>query len=211
MSELKCQEEYEQESFRDLLSLTKNMDIEPKRNQLCYCMSGEKYKKCCMEKEKEPVSNLVKLKGFYLVPDTDPRVFQCGMTDEDYNIAADCYDVILTGELEEDPEAVELLTTLLEKYPSHSALNSVQALGCLMKGEECAFEDAIKRNLEKFPDSKMNQLLLKYHEYESYAKRFFPSFGKDVKDLPPESPELHDTSDEQVPLTEFLFALSTNI
>ena len=212
MSELKCQEEVDDELFRDLLSLTKNMDIEPKRNELCYCMSGKKYKKCCMDKEKQSDAEFVELKEFYLAPDVAPEVFQYDMSDEDYHVGADCYEMLLTGDVEEDPEAIELLSELLEKYPTHPVLHNVQALRYLMKGENEAFEKTIQRNLEEFPDSRMNHLLLKYHEYDSYASRFFPQIEKKVEEVLPQDPELKKTYDEErVPLTEFLLTLSLQI
>ena len=212
MNEVKYEEEFDEESLRDLLSLTKNMDVEPKRNELCYCMSGKKYKKCCMDKESQSDTKAVELKDFYLIPDTSSEVFQYDMSDEDYNIAADCYELLLTEGIEEDPEAIECLDTLLKKYPDHPALNTAQALRCLMNEENEVFEKTIKRNLEKFPDDKINRLLLKYHEYDLYANQFFPKIGKATEKIFPEGLDLKDTYDkEQVLLTEFLLAISLQI
>ncbi len=43
----------DEESLTELL---KDLDIEliPKRNELCYCGSREKYKYCCLEKDQKP-------------------------------------------------------------------------------------------------------------------------------------------------------------
>jgi len=134
------------------------------------------------------------------------------MNNEDYLVAADCYELILTGEVEEDPEAIELLDELLEKYPTHPVLHTAQVLRYLENEENEAFERGIKKNMKRFPDSKMNYLLSKYHEYDSYANRFFSSVGKQIKEKPPLDPELKKTYDEErVPLTEFLLTLSLQI
>ncbi len=215
MSEVQCEEEFEEfdeETIRDLLSMTKSMDVEPNRNDLCYCMSGKKYKKCCMGKENQSDIKSVELKGFYLIPDTDPEVFQYGMSDEDYNIAADCYELLLTGGIEEDTEAIEFLNTLIKKYPDHSILNSMTALRYLVRGEKDACKEAIEDNLKKFPDNKISRLLLKFCEYESYTSQFFPKIGETIEKAPPQDADLTEAYEkEQISLTEFLLTLSLQI
>lgn len=204
------QEEFDEESFKDLLSLLKNVDIEPQRNELCYCMSGKKYKKCCMDKEKEFNIEFVESRGFDLAPDMARKVFQYDMSDEDYYIAADCYELLLVGE--EDLEATELLDGLLEKYPKHPILHAAQALRYLVDGEMEVFENKVKQNLKKFPDSTINRLLEKYHECDVYASRFFSTIEKKLKEAPPEGLDFKNTyGKKEVPLTEFLLTLSLKI
>lgn len=212
MSELKNHEKCDDELFKDLLSLTKNMSIEPGRNDLCYCMSGKKYKKCCADKERRSESNLLEMKEFYLAPDTAPEVFQYDMSDADYFVAADCYEQLLTGEVETDSESVEILDSLLEKYSTHPALNIAQAVRYLMKGENKAFEKVIQRNLEKFPNDRINHLLLKFYEYDSYATQCLTQTGKKTKEAPLADTELkHAYDKEQMTQTELLLTFSLQI
>ena len=195
-----------------ILSLTEHLDIEPKRNELCYCMSGKKYKKCCIDNEKISETSGIESKGFYLIPDTDSEVFQYDMNDEDYNIAADSYDVILMGGAKEDLDDIDILNTLLEKHPDHPVLNTAQALIHLTRGDKKAFTKVAKINLKKFPDNKINHLLLKYHKYESLAKEIISNFQGKVEKHWTEDLSLKETYDkEKVCLSEFLLTFSLQI
>ncbi len=212
MKRVEDKKEFDEEPLKRLLSLTKNMPIEPKRNELCYCMSGKKYKKCCVDKEEQSVPEYIALKELQLVPDTAREVFQYDMCDEDYHIAVECYELLLTGGFEDDPEAKELLDSLLEKYPTHPALNTVQALRHLIKGEDMAFEKAMSKNIKNFPDSNFVYLLSKYHEFQAYAIQFFSKLGKQVEKAPPVGSAFSNVYDKKrVPLTEFILTLSLQI
>ena len=201
-----------QEGFENLLDMTKNMVVEPKRNELCYCMSNKKYKKCCMSKERDVDIKFIDSKEFHVVPDTRPEFFQYDMSDEDYQIAKNCYEMLLTGGIEENPKALEALDDLLKKYPRHRVLHTASPLRHAMKRENKALKKAIQKNLEKFPDSKINLLLLKYHEYDSYGSQFFLKIREKLEKAPPEDPELNKIYDrKQIPLTEFLLTLSLQI
>lgn len=117
-----------QELAIELLELTKDMDIEPGRNDLCYCFSGKKYKKWCMHNKGVSDAKDIELEEFCVVPDTDPEFFQYGISDKDYKTAASCCEAILSESEEEQTGAAEDLDILLKKYPKHPILNTLLAL-----------------------------------------------------------------------------------
>lgn len=212
MNEIKFQEEFDRESFEDLLSMTKTMVIEPRRNEPCFCMSGKKYKKCCMIKKGDLDIEFIDSKEFQLAPDMRPEILQYDMNDEDYHTTAAIYELLLVGKIEKHPKAIEDLNNLLKKHPGHPALHTALSLRHLIRRENEALRKTVQKNLKKFPDSRINHLLLKYHEYDLYGSRFFLKIREKLEENPPEDSELSKIYEEkQIPLTEFLLTSSLQI
>lgn len=129
------------------------------RNDPCLCGSGLKYKKCCLEKNKELDSSAVRLESFKittdaLTPEESKNNFPA-VSPEDEELMSTLYH-----NLREHPDTIDSenceyfqkLNTLRAKYPDNPVILNYIANGYDHLGQEDQVEELIAKTYEKFPD-----------------------------------------------------------
>lgn len=166
-----------------ILSDCKNMDLDPKRNDRCYCMSGKKYKKCCLGKSDFSKPKILSLPNFNLLSEIHEDVFELGMEEDDYINAYHAYMTFVFFSFSVEGEDLADLDFLLEKYPDHPFIHIADAVQLLTRRKHDAFAAKVKKNIDKFPTQPINPLLLQYHEYFLYTEKYCNTI--DRSSLPP--------------------------
>ena len=125
-------------------------------------------KNVAIEKKPPPFLQSVDMKELRVHSDTDPELFGCSMSEDDYCIAADCYEAICSMSTPDKAEAFDQVDQLLKKYPAHPALLTAQIIKPLVENEVRASLNLARNFHKKFPDLALAMLIERYCEFEAY-------------------------------------------
>jgi SEC-C motif. len=153
------------------------------RNDPCICGSGLKYKKCCLEKDKNCTAPVTSLKSFEikmdaLTPEESGNKFPA-LLPEDQKLMT-----ILYHDLQEYPDTVDsedceyfqILNALHIKYPDNPIILNYITGGCNHLGQKDQVEELIAKTYEKFP----NYLFAQTAQASIYLENGFPEKAFEV-------------------------------
>ena len=125
------------------------------RNDICYCGSGKKYKKCCEAKNREPAA-LVSL-NFEIAyePFDEASNPNIPLSDEDQKRIEEIFHMITSHPDQARSRSDEYKTALhllIEKYPLKASLWNHLAIVHSICSEEKQMEEVICETVNRFPD-----------------------------------------------------------
>lgn len=152
------------------------------RNELCYCGSNKKYKKCCLEKLRKNPS-IMRLESFTIKTDSlTPEESKNNYTDlseEDKDLMTNLYhNFHKHPELidSEDCEYFQKLDALRIKYPDNPVILNYITNGYDLLGHLDRVEKLIEETYEKFP----NYLFAQTAQANVYLRGGFPEKAIEV-------------------------------
>lgn len=131
-----------------------------KRNDLCFCLSGKKYKKCCLEKKKQSLSSVnLRLESFTI--SMEPLTIEESkysievMSEEDSELLTDLF-----LQMNQSPETIDSeecnffkqLNILRMKYPDSPVIMNYLSNGYQILGDLDSVDKLTKETYSKFPD-----------------------------------------------------------
>lgn len=153
-----------------------------RRNDLCSCGSGLKYKKCCLAKNRSSSSSAVYLESFEiktdcLTPEEYGNDFPISPEDEElmtilYDNLHEHPDTINT----EDCDYFQKLNALHVKYPDNPVILNYIMNGYDCLGQQDRVEELIAKTYEKFP----NYLFAQTAQASIYLRDGFPEKALEV-------------------------------
>lgn len=126
------------------------------RNDVCYCGSGKKYKKCCEAKQREPVALVsINFEIAYEPFDEESNPNIPLLADEDQKLVEEIFHMITSHPDQARSRSDEYKTALhllIEKYPLKSSLWNHLAVVHSICNEEKQMEEVICETVNRFPD-----------------------------------------------------------
>ena len=133
--------------------MEKTVDIG--RNDRCFCGSGKKYKKCCLQRSSphvifENTHYIVGMEGFdqISVPDDRAEAFLC------YEILTNVFE-----DWDEKSISIENLHTLIKRYPQISDLWALLSIGYYGSGMQSRAKKILRKSHVRFPKNLTIKLL----------------------------------------------------
>ena len=125
------------------------------RNDVCYCGSGKKYKKCCEAKKREPVALVSVNFEIAYEPFNEESNPNIPLADEDQKLVEEIFHMITSHPDQARSRSGEYKTALhqlIEKYPQKPSLWNHLAIVHSICNEEKQMEEVICETVNRFPD-----------------------------------------------------------